>query len=77
MQPLIIQANIQDVPLIVFFNIKLSNDHATMLDLEEEQTICVSAIALRGVRGQTVLFNLALRERSIQVRLYLKIVLKS
>ena len=31
---------------------------------------------LQGVRGQTVLFNLALRERNIQVRLYLKIVLK-
>ena len=29
---------------------------------------------LQGVRGQTVLFNLTLRERNIQVRLYLKTV---
>ena len=33
--------------------------------------------ALQGVRGQSVFFNLALRERNIQVRLYLKVVLKS
>ena len=32
---------------------------------------------LQGVRGQSGFFNWALRERNIQVRLYLKIVLKS
>ena len=32
---------------------------------------------VQGVRGQSGVFNLALRERNIQVRLYLKVVLKS
>ena len=32
---------------------------------------------LQGVRGQSGFFNWALRERNIQVRLYLKVVLKS
>ena len=31
---------------------------------------------MQGVRGQSVLFNLALRDRNIQVRLHLKVVLK-
>ena len=31
---------------------------------------------VQGVRGQSVFFNWALRERNIQVRLYLKVVLK-
>ena len=31
---------------------------------------------IQGVRGQSGLFNLTLRERNIQVRLYLKVVLK-
>ena len=35
------------------------------------------AIYLQGVRGQSGFFNWALRERNIQVRLYLKVVLKS
>ena len=33
-------------------------------------------IGVQGVRGQSVSFNLALRDRNIQVRLYLKVVLK-
>ena len=33
-------------------------------------------ICVQGVRGQSGFFNLALRERNIQVRLYLKVVLK-
>ena len=32
---------------------------------------------IQGVRGQSGFFNWALRERNIQVRLYLKVVLKS
>ena len=32
---------------------------------------------IQGVRGQSGVFNWALRERNIQVRLYLKVVLKS
>ena len=32
---------------------------------------------LQGVRGQSVFFNWALRERNIQLRVYLKVVLKS
>ena len=32
---------------------------------------------VQGVRGQSGFFNLALRERNIQIRLCLKIVLKS
>ena len=32
---------------------------------------------VQGVREQSGFFNLALRERNIQVRLYLKVVLKS
>ena len=32
---------------------------------------------VQGVRGQSGFFNWALTERNIQVRLYLKIVLKS
>ena len=32
---------------------------------------------LQGVRGQSGFFNWALRERNIQVRLYLNVVLKS
>ena len=32
---------------------------------------------IQGVRGQSGFFNLALRERNIQVRLCLKVVLKS
>ena len=34
-----------------------------------------SQITLQGFRGQNVFFNLALRERNIEVRLYLKVVL--
>ena len=34
-------------------------------------------IILKGVRGQSGFFNWALTERNIQVRLYLKVVLKS
>ena len=32
---------------------------------------------IQGVRGQSGVFNLALRDRNIQVRLYLKVILKS
>ena len=35
-----------------------------------------SNVLLQGVRGQSGFFDLALRERNIQVRLYLKVVLK-
>ena len=34
-------------------------------------------VDVQGVRGQSGFFNWALRERNIQVRLYLKVVLKS
>ena len=36
-----------------------------------------SWLLLQGVRGQSGFFNWALRERNIQLRLYLKVVLKS
>ena len=41
-----------------------------------EQEIFRFCMSIQGVRGQSVFFNLALRERNIQVRLYLKVVLK-
>ena len=36
-----------------------------------------SLCLIQGVRGQSGFFNWALRERNIQIRLYLKVVLKS
>ena len=39
--------------------------------------ICLFLQVVLGVRGQSGVFNLALRERNVQVRLYLKVVLRS
>ena len=47
--------------------------HPSAIDSEAIEPLSV----LQGVRGQSGVFNWALRERNIQVRLYLKVVLKS
>ena len=50
--------------------------------LKNDDEVCIPSLssillAVQGVQGQSGFFNLALRERNIQVRLYLKVVLKS
>ena len=51
--------------------------HSISVDDLKSKTLLQFKSPLQDVRGQNIyFFNLALRERDIQVRLYLKVVLK-